>query len=240
MHSLSMITRTLGILITGLLSLSLPAQAENLLQGSELVDALKQGGYVIYLRHAATNRTTVDTKRDDLSDWTKQRNLSDLGRKQSVIIGKSIRALGIPVSQVITSPYCRCIETGKLAFGKVTVSNDLAFSIGTEKDEAERLAQALREMLGTQPRAGTNTVLVAHTANLKEAAKLWPKPEGVAFIFKPLGNANFEMVTKLEAQHWAQLAEKMGVPIGATPTNEQMTQLLDRSVLCGRQDARIH
>jgi len=240
MLSLSMITRTLGILITGLLSLSLPAQAENLLRGSELVDALKQGGYVIYLRHAATNRTTVDTKRDDLSDWTKQRNLSDLGRKQSVIIGKSIRALGIPVSQVITSPYCRCMETGKLAFGKVTVSNDLAFSIGTEKDEAERLAQALREMLGTQPRAGTNTVLVAHTANLKEAAKLWPKPEGVAFIFKPLGNAKFEMVTKLEAQHWAQLAEKMGVPIGATPTNEQMTQLPDRSVLCGRQDARIH
>ena len=84
MHSLSMITKTLGILITGLLSLSLPAQAENLLRGSELVDALKQGGYVIYLRHAATNRTTVDTKRDDLSDWTKQRNLSDLGRKQSV------------------------------------------------------------------------------------------------------------------------------------------------------------
>ena len=156
---------------------------------------------------------------------------------QSVAIGQAFDALGIPVSEVITSPYCRCVETAKLAFGRARVSNDLAFSIGTKEQEAKRLAQALRNMLGTRPTARTNTVLVAHTANLKEAAQIWPKPEGVAFIFKPLGNNTFEMVSRIEPQQWPELAEKMGVPIAP---NQQMSPLPDRALLCGRQDASIH
>lgn len=238
MHSnSSLITKALGVLITGLLSLSFPAHAGQQMEKSELISALKKGGYVIYLRHAATNTNTADTKRDDLNDWTKQRNLSELGRYQSVAIGQAFDALGIPVSEVITSPYCRCVETAKLAFGRARVSNDLAFSIGTKEQEAKRLAQALRNMLGTRPTARTNTVLVAHTANLKEAAQIWPKPEGVAFIFKPLGNNTFEMVSRIEPQQWPELAEKMGVPIAP---NQQMSPLPDRGLLCGRQDASIH
>lgn len=234
------IIKVSAVLITVLLALSLPAQAEKPLEASRLVAALKQGGYIIYIRHAATDHSSTDTDRDDLRDWTHQRLLSDHGRNQSVVIGKAFRSLGIPVSQVISSPYCRSIETAKLAFGKATVSNDLAFSIGVAEKEAKRLAQALGKMLGTQPRAGANTVVVAHSANLKEAANIWPKPEGVAFIFKPLGNANFEMVGKVEPQQWAEFAEKMGVPIGAPLTKEQLSQLPDRGALCRRQDARIH
>ena len=133
MHSnSSMITKTLGILITGLLSLSFPAHAGQQMEKSELISALKKGGYVIYLRHAATNTNTADTKRDDLNDWTKQRNLSELGRYQSVAIGQAFDSPGITVSAVITSPYCRCVETANLPIGRASVSNDLPLPLWTE------------------------------------------------------------------------------------------------------------
>ena len=226
----SKIIHSLAFFIAAFFGLSSPVQAQKLLGEAELITALKQGGHAIYLRHAETDVSTTDQDRDDLSDWTKQRNLSEKGRQQAVAIGKAFRALGIPVSEIKASPYCRCVETAKLAFGKVTVNADLAFSIGTEKREAERLADALRIMLGTQPPTGKNTVLIAHTANLQEAAKIWPKPEGVAFIFKPLGNKSFELVQRVEVQQWAQLAQKVGVTI---TEDKQTSQLAERKMLCG-------
>ena len=124
-----------------------------------------------------------------------------------------------------------------MAFGKAEVSSDLAFSIGTQEEEAKRLGRSLRQMLGTKPAPGTNTVLVAHTANLKEAAKLWPKPEGVAFVFKPLGNGNFENIGKLEPQRWPELAKEMGVSNEAPHVDQQVAE---RHVLCGTKDARVN
>jgi len=240
MHSISsLITKALGVLITGLLSLSLPAHALENMKESELIPMLKKGGYVIYFRHAATNKSTADTARDDLSDWTKQRNLSNLGRKQAYVIGKVFQSVGIPVSEVTVSPYCRCVETGKLAFGKATVSQDLSFSIGTTEEGAKRLANSLRTMLGTVPAPGTNTVLVAHTANLKEAANIWPKPEGVIYIFKPLGNSNFQMVEKIKPNEWSELAKNYGKTINPL-TSEQLASLPERSQLCGQQDASLY
>jgi phosphohistidine phosphatase SixA len=218
------------LVIAGCFGLSSPVFAQKSLGEAELIAALKQGGYVLYFRHAETDVSKTDQNRDDLSDWTKQRNLSEKGRQQAAAIGKAFRALGIPVSEVKSSPYCRAVETAKLAFGKATVNKDLASFIGTDKQEAERLADALRVMLGTQPPAGKNTVLVSHTENLQEAAKIWPKPVGVAVIFKPSGNKSFEMVQRVEAPQWAQLAQKVGVTI----TEEKHPSALpERKTLCG-------
>ena len=221
---------SLVFVIAGCFGLSSPALAQKSLGEAELIAALKQGGYVLYFRHAETDVSKTDQDRDDLSDWTKQRNLSELGRQQAVAIGKAFRALAIPVAEVKSSPLCRSVETAKLAFGKATVNKDLASSIGTEKQEVDRQADALRIMLGTLPPAGKNTVLVSHTDNLQEAAKIWPKPVGVAFIFKPLGNKSFEMVQRVEAQQWAQLAQKVGVTI---TDDKQTSRLPERKTLCG-------
>ncbi len=68
--------------------------------GKELVEMLRQGGYNIYFRHAAT-----DWSKDDHvavnGDWTscdpeKMRQLSAEGRSVAQRIGQSIRDLGIP------------------------------------------------------------------------------------------------------------------------------------------------
>ena len=71
------------------------------LEGQALVDALKQGGHVILLRHTATEPVTPDPDLFDLSDCSTQRALSEKGRSQAVSMGKAFRKLGIPVGQVV-------------------------------------------------------------------------------------------------------------------------------------------
>src|SRR5438067_2129324 len=56
------------------------------------------------------------------------------------------------------------------------------------------------------PAAGTNAVIIAHSANLREAAGLWPKPEGVAYVFRPLQAGRFEVLAKIAPQDWVKAA----------------------------------
>lgn len=153
-----------------------------------LIEALQQGGHIVYLRHAATDHDTRDSERSDLSDCSKQRNLSPSGKAQARAINRGIKHLGIPIGQVYSSPYCRCKETARLAFGDFTIENDLQFSISKDREEAQRLGRRLRDMMLQIPESPENTVFVGHTANLRDGLGVWPKPEGVMVIFKRQGS----------------------------------------------------
>jgi hypothetical protein len=86
------------------------------LQGDALVQALRGGGYVILMRHAATE-AKLDADTVDLADCSTQRNLSPEGRDAARAIGGRVSALGIPIGGVQASPYCRAMESGRLIFG---------------------------------------------------------------------------------------------------------------------------
>src|SRR5438067_4380838 len=122
-----------------------PAPAMDL---PSLVSALQGGGYVIYFRHAATDQSKADSPEHlDLENCATQRNLSDKGREQAQVIGKAFAALGIKVAAVLSSPYCRCIDTAKLAFGKSAVAHDLEFAMPKNENESKKLGAALRKLL---------------------------------------------------------------------------------------------
>jgi phosphohistidine phosphatase SixA len=179
-----------------------PAASAKLLR-----EQLSKGGYVIYFRHGATETTGANDDLADLSKCETQRNLSAQGRAQMRDIGAAFRALHIPVGVVKSSPFCRCRDTAQLAFGKHEVSEDLYFAIDVTPEHRARITASLRSMLATPPRAGTNTVLVSHTANLSEAAGIWPKPEAAAYIFRPLRGGHFEAVAKVLPNEWATAAK---------------------------------
>ena len=61
-------------------------------------------------------------------------------------------------------------------------------------------------MLRTPPPNGTNTVIVSHTANLKEAVGIWPKPEGVIHVFKPRQDQSI-YVGKITPNAWKNLSQ---------------------------------
>ncbi len=65
--------------------------AGEIYSGKAAIKLLQQSGYVIYLRHAATNHEQDDVFPVDLSDCDTQRNLSETGVKQAKVINNSLK-----------------------------------------------------------------------------------------------------------------------------------------------------
>jgi len=177
------------------------------LSGQVLINALQKGGYVIYFRHGLTNDIgEKDVEDKNLDDCAIQRNLSKEGQDQTRAIGAAFSKLRIPVGEVYASPYCRCLDTAKNIFGKGQKSRALHFAIHLDNAERATVTTQFLDLLGTVPAPGTNTALVSHTANLQEAVGIWPKPEGVAYIFKPEGDGQFSYVGVMLPEAWMQEA----------------------------------
>lgn len=172
-----------------------------------LLPALRQGGYVFYVRHAKTRSDQEDHQPVRLEDCAQQRGLSDAGRHQARAIGQAFLHLQLPVGRVWSSPFCRCLETARLAFGGAVAQPLLAFLIGATPQEREQRSHWLREQLVSPPPAGENTVLVSHTANLEEVAGLWPKPEGAVVLIQPQPRpAGWRVVGIILPEVWSPLA----------------------------------
>lgn len=178
----------------------------------DLVPRLRNGGLVLYIRHAATDVKQADQRPIDLNDCAKQRNLSAKGRDQSKAIGAAFRALGAPVGDVLSSPFCRTLETARLAFGRAEKNDALYFAIGISPEEKAKAREALRRMLSDPPPKGTNRIVVSHTANLKDATGIWPKPEGVAIVFAPQSDGKFRAFARIEPDDWEAIAKNAPPP----------------------------
>jgi phosphohistidine phosphatase SixA len=187
-----------------------------------LMDALREGGYTILLRHTATQAFNPDLTTYDPDDCTTQRNLSELGRHQAEQIGESFRKLGIKVGQVLSSPYCRCMDTGSLAFGADAVETSTTLLVGASKSGSGRddPGIAIRKLLDTAPEAGANTVLIAHSVTLLYAFGLTSRPEGVAHVFQPtqLGLGRPDYIGMVKPEEWpAHAGLAAGAPAVAPP-----------------------
>ena len=186
------------------------------LSGRAIAEALRSGGYIVYFRHATTNQEQADTDDPRLKRCEGQRNLSEDGRRMAREFGAAFKTLGVPVGRVITSPYCRTVDTAKLAFGRQEDSNALYFAAGVDKEGRTAQRAELLRMLATTPTPGTNTILVSHHANLKEATGIWPKREGDAHVFQPKPGGAFEYVGEVNPETWTRWAqETAGAPRGA-------------------------
>ncbi len=185
-----------------------PANVDNALPGlSSVLGELRKGGYVIYFRHSLTDLDGPTDESADLAKCETQRNLTAEGREQATRIGKAFQALRIAVGTVTSSPLCRCKDTAMLAFGRYTVSNDVYVSVGAEAGETKRLAHSLQRMLSTPPAKATNTVIISHMSNLRDATGIWPKSEGVAHVFRPLPGGRFEAIALILPDEWSRVAK---------------------------------
>ena len=174
----------------------------------EVAERLREGGYVVFLRHAATDHSQRDRIGVPLTDCAGQRNLTDAGREQARALGRAWRALEIPVADVLSSGYCRTRETAELAFGRSTIVPALtgipAERVGTYAGRV----RALRRLLGTRPAAGENVVVVGHIANLEAATEVEIE-EGDAAVFEPLGASRYRLVARVPASAWPQLVGRV-------------------------------
>jgi phosphohistidine phosphatase SixA len=173
----------------------------------EVVDRLREGGYVIFLRHAETDHSQKDRLGVPLTDCGGQRNLNDAGRRQASSIGEAWRALELPLGGVLASGYCRTRQTAELAFGRATIVPALTGIPSELVGTYTGRVRALRRMLGTKPVDGSNTVIVGHIANLEAATKVEIE-EGDAAVFEPRGDSGYRLVAVIPASAWPQLVAR--------------------------------
>lgn len=182
---------------------------------AELVAALRQGGYTIYFRHAAT-----DWRRNDrvsaAGDWTscdpgKMRQLSEEGRAMALRIGAAMRALEIPVAKVLSSEYCRAAETARLlGLGPVETTRDIMNMRAAEYVGGRAaVVRRARRVLSAPPPPGQNVVVVGH-GNLMRAATGAYAGEAGSGVYAPRPDreTGVELVAELAAEDWQQLASR--------------------------------
>jgi len=167
---------------------------------------MKQGGYVIVLRHGATNRDQADTDPLNLDNVAKQRLLSESGKEVAKQVGYSFKRLAIGLGDAYTSKFNRAVETGRLICGcEVTSTLDVSEGgLVVTPIENDRRAEAMRKMVASMPEVGKNTLIVTHKPNIMDAfGKDWfDVKEGEASVFRPDGSGKAALVARVQAADW--------------------------------------
>jgi len=109
--------------------------------------ALRGGGVVLALRHALAPGT-FDPPGFRLDQCGTQRNLSEDGREQARRIGAWFRAQGLVPTAVRSSPWCRCLDTATLAFGRAERWAALGSPAGVAETTTDEHRRERRERLG--------------------------------------------------------------------------------------------
>jgi phosphohistidine phosphatase SixA len=165
-----------------------------------IFSSLRTGGYVLYFRHGPTDFSQIDTT-TDYADCSKQRNLTDAGRRLELRVGAAIRKLSIPIGAVFADPFCRTRESAQLLFGRYSVDRQLM-------PGASSLSDNLRRVLATVPIGRVNTAMVLHHNEL--VAIDGPSlAEGETAVFKPDGS-RFLLVAQIKPDEWLSAAAASG------------------------------
>jgi broad specificity phosphatase PhoE len=160
-------------------ALALPACANE-----ALWTLLKNGGQVVYLRHTITTPGVGDPPGFRLDDCSTQRNLTDAGRAHARRIGEAFRKRGIPVERVLTSPWCRCLETAQLAFGR---HDEVSTALSNLFGRQENRDQQVQQLKAFMPKKKGNLVLVSHGSTIVAYTGISPDT-GEMVIVTPEGS----------------------------------------------------
>jgi phosphohistidine phosphatase SixA len=178
-----------------------------------LLPELKQGGYILVVRHVETDDSQKDVYPFVFDDMTKQRQLSEAGRKVAREMGGAMKALGIRLGEVYTSKLNRAIETGSLLSGtdgnpvsELTDSGaGSASAMANPSGSNSKAGTAIRGLVNKAPAVGTNNLLVTHKTNIADAfgKSFSDVKEGEALVYKPDPSGLPKFVGRIRADEWA-------------------------------------
>lgn len=175
-------------------------------QAPALIAMLKAGGHIVFFRHGTTP-DYAEPPVTDYADCARQRNLNALGRAQALSIGEAFRELEFKIDTVVSSPYCRCMDTARYAFGRVEAAREAG-------DRGDRTL--LRTRFGTVPKAGFNDVIVGHGSAGGMIGEEFLR-EAEAVVVKPTGDGKFELIARVRAEGWTQMLPRNRLPPAGAP-----------------------
>src|SRR5215468_4655567 len=144
--------------------------------------ALLKGGHVALIRHGnAPPGYGGDPPGFKIDDCKTQRNLDEQGREEARALGVAFRDHGVRVDRILSSPWCRCVDTARLmAVGSVETSWALVPDIAPG---ASVRLQELKQIVATWRGPGT-LVLVTHAFTVRALLGFLPA-QGETVVLKP-------------------------------------------------------
>jgi len=167
---------------------------------AKLLAELRQGGYVLFLRHTSTDFSQNDSRMTGFEDCANQRNLTDQGRAEARALGEHVKRLKIPIGEVLASPFCRTMETARLAFGKARATGEVRGG-PLSADDPARYAP-LRELLSSRVPENENLVIASHGNPFRALAGPPYLAEGEMAVVRPEGGGRFSVVARIPLTGW--------------------------------------
>ncbi len=199
-----------------------PAQASPIfdpkteLKGAALIAALKQGGFVLYMRHAISTVGSDGALITTPNWWENcaiQRNIADTGRVQARKVGLAIRNLNIPVEEIKTSQFCRTRDTAhEMGLGPIEIVEDLNHAIGQRVGFDVNVARFA--LLARKPSLGSNVLLVSHThgSPKTEERAMSAIQEAEIVVYRPNDKGGAEPIGRMLVSDWDALTPASIIP----------------------------
>lgn len=135
--------------------------------------ALRAGGHVALMRHADAPGGFGDPPGFRVDDCTTQRNLSARGRTDAEKIGARLKSEGIAFEKILSSPWCRCIDTARL-LNLGPVATEATFgNVVVLRDQRDSLTAGARTLLTKWTGQG-NLLVSTHGANIQALTGISP------------------------------------------------------------------
>ena len=168
-------------LMVGVLLIAAPTAAAD--DSLEAWAALAKGGHVALVRHGnAPPGHGGDPPGFKIDDCATQRNMDEKGRTQSKAVGEAFRQHGVRVDKILSSPWCRCLETARLmALGPV----EGTMAVAASDRSPDRLA-ALKQMVSAWRGPGT-LVVVTHALTVRGLVGIMPGQAETVVLRPKLG-----------------------------------------------------
>jgi len=182
----------LKFLIIIFISLTTPIKAD---LEKKLLNQLEDGGKLIFIRHAYAPGNG-DPNNFNLNDCSTQRNLNKEGREQAKHIGKFFKKNNIKIYKVLSSEWCRCKETAKIAFKNFSTNNFLNsfYSSKYAKNKDEQI-KALNDYIRNF-QSDKNLILITHYVLISEVLNYAPSSGEIV-----VSDKNFNMIGSVEINY---------------------------------------
>ena len=160
-----------------------------------LLNQLEDGGKLIFIRHAYAPGGG-DPDNFNLNDCSTQRNLNNEGREQAKYIGEFFKKNKIKIDKVLSSEWCRCKETAKIAFRNFsTISFLNSFYSSKHAKNKEKQILMLNNYV-KKFKSNKNLILVTHYVLISEVLNYAPSSGEII-----VSDKNFNMIGSIETHN---------------------------------------
>ena len=174
------------------ISLTTPIKAD---LNKNLLNQLDDGGKLIFIRHAYAPGGG-DPQNFNLNDCSTQRNLNNEGRKQAQYIGEFFKKNEIKIAKVISSEWCRCKDTARIAFKNFSTNSFLnSFYSSKYAKNKDKQVQELNSYI-KKYESNENLILVTHYVLISEVLNYGPSSGEIV-----VSDKNFNMIGSIEINY---------------------------------------